>query len=137
MSQENSWLCSGMIGIGYGLVGLYLVICRTGVENPVFRVKRSLFLHPVEKITNGGNYGDLVAGTHPGKKNHEAVASRWLAPNHMIALDYDLLMSQENQQKTAGSTAGITRIGIKSTKGITTLESRQNWYDKKRNKLLT
>ena len=99
MSQENDWLCSGMIGIGYGLIGPYLVICRTGVEIPVFQVGRSLFLYPVEKITNGGNYGDLVAGMHPGKKNHEAVASQWLAPTHVISLDYDLLTSQENQLK--------------------------------------
>ena len=90
-----------MIGIGYGLIGLYLVICRTGVEIPVFRVRRSLFLHPVEKITNGGNYGDLVAGTCPGKKNHKVVASQWLTPAHVIALDYDLLTSWENQQKNS------------------------------------
>ena len=52
LSQENGWLCSGMIGIGYSLKGLYLVICRTGVEIPVFQVRRSLFLHPVGKNTN-------------------------------------------------------------------------------------
>ena len=115
MSQENGWLCSGMIGIGYSFVGPYLVICRTGVEIPVFRVRRSFFLHPVGKNTNGGNYGDLVAGTRPGKKNHEAAASQQLAPAHVTAPDYDLLTCQENQQKTTGSTAGITRIGIKST----------------------
>ena len=119
MSQENGWLCSGMISIGYGLIGPYLVVCRTGVEIRVFRVGRSLFLHPVEENTNGGNYGDLVAGTRPGKKNHEAVASRQLAPAHVTAPDYDLLMSRENQQKqTAGSTAGIMGIGIKSTKEL-------------------
>ena len=99
MSQENGWLCFGMIGIGYSLVGPYLVICRTSVEVPVFWVGRLLFLHPVEKITNGGNYGDLLAGMRPGKKNHEAVASRRLAPTHVIALDYDLLTNRENQQK--------------------------------------
>ena len=56
---------------------------------------------------------------HPGKKNHEAVTSRWLASAHMTALDYDLLTSWENQQKeTAGSTARIMRIGIKSTKDL-------------------
>ena len=54
----------------------------------------------------------------PGKKNHEAVASRQLAPTHMTAPDYDLLTSWENQQKIAGSTAGITRIGIKSTREL-------------------
>ena len=36
-----------MIGIGYGLVGPYLVVCGTVVEIPVFHVGRSLFLHPV------------------------------------------------------------------------------------------
>ena len=36
---------------------------------------------------------------HFGKKNHEAVASRQLAPTHVIAPDYDLLTSWENQQK--------------------------------------
>ena len=115
MSQENGWLCSSMIGIGYGFVGPYLVICRTGVEIPVFRVRRSFFSILLEKNTNGGNYGDLAAGMHPGKKNHEAAASQQLAPAHMTAPDFDLLMSLENQQKTTGSTAGITRIGIKST----------------------
>ena len=35
----------------------------------------------------------------PGKKNHKAVASRQLAPAHMIAPDYNLLTSRENQQK--------------------------------------
>ena len=114
MSQKNGWLCSGMIGIGYGFVGPYLIICRTGVEIPVFRVRRSFLLHPVGKNTNGGNYGDLVAGMHPGKKNHKAAASQQLAPAHVTAPDFDLLMSRENQQ-TTGSTAGITRIGIKST----------------------
>ena len=88
-----------MIGIGYGLVGPYLVICRTGVEIPVFRVIRSFFLHPVGNNTNGGNYVDLVAGTHPGKKNHKAAASQQLAPTYMTAPDYDLLTSRENQQK--------------------------------------
>ena len=99
MSQENGWLCSGMIGIGYGLVGPYLVVCRTGVEILVFWVRRLFFLHPIGNNTNGGNYGDLVAGTHPGKKNHEAAASQQLAPTHVTAPDYDLLMSRENQQK--------------------------------------
>ena len=99
MSQENGWLCSSMISIGYSLIGPYLVVCRTGAEIPVFQVRRSFFLHPVGNNTNGGNYSDLVAGTHPGKKNHEAAASQQLAPAHMTAPDYDLLMSQENQQK--------------------------------------
>ena len=36
---------------------------------------------------------------HPGKKNHEAVASWQLAPAHVIAPDYDLLTSRENQEK--------------------------------------
>ena len=88
-----------MIGIGYGLIGPYFVVYRTGVEIPVFQVGRWLFLHPVEENTNWGNYGDLVAGMRPGKKNHEVVASQQLAPAHVIAPDYNLLMSQENQQK--------------------------------------
>ena len=46
------------------------------------------------------------------------VASQQLAHAHVIAPDYDLLRSWENQQKTAGSTAGITRIGIKSTRKL-------------------
>ena len=115
MSQENGWLCSGMIGIGYGFIGPYLVVCRTGVEILFFRVRRSFLLHPVEKNTNGGNYSDLVAGTHPGKKNHEAAASQQLALADVTAPDFDLLTSRENQQKTTGSTARIMRIGIKST----------------------
>ena len=36
---------------------------------------------------------------HPGKKNHEVVASWQLATAHMIAPDYDLLTSWKNQQK--------------------------------------
>ena len=36
---------------------------------------------------------------HPGKKNHEVVASQQLAHAHVIASDYDLLTSRENQQK--------------------------------------
>ena len=39
-----------------------------------------------------------MAGTHPRKKNHEAVASRQLAPAHVTAPDYDLFTRQENQQ---------------------------------------
>ena len=35
----------------------------------------------------------------PGKKNDKAVAGQQLAPTHMIAPDYDLLTSRENQQK--------------------------------------
>ena len=99
MSQENGWLCSSMIGIGYSFVGPYLVVCRTGVEISVFQVRRLFFLHPVGKNTNGGNYGDLVAGTHPEKKNHEVAASQQLAPAHMTAPDFNLLTSRENQQK--------------------------------------
>ena len=34
----------------------------------------------------------------PRKKNHEAVASRQLAPAHMTAPDYDLFTRWENQQ---------------------------------------
>ena len=51
-----------------------------------------------KKGTNRGNYGDLVAGMRPRKKNHEAVASRQLAPTHMTAPDYDLFTRWENQQ---------------------------------------
>ena len=51
MSQENGWLCSSLIGIGYGLVGPYLVVCRTVVEILVFQVGRLLFLHPVDQNT--------------------------------------------------------------------------------------
>ena len=54
MSQENGWLCSGMVGVGYGLIASYLVFRRTGVEVPVSQVRRSLFLHPVEKIQSEG-----------------------------------------------------------------------------------
>ena len=50
MSQENGRLCSGMVRVGYSLIASYLVFCRTGVEVLVTRVRRSLFLHPVEKI---------------------------------------------------------------------------------------
>ena len=99
MSQENGWLCSSMIGIGYSFIGPYLVICRTGVEFPVFQVRRSFLLHPVGKNTNGGNYSDLVAGMCPGKKNHEVAASQQLAPIHVTAPDFDLLTIWENQQK--------------------------------------
>ena len=38
-----------MVGVGHGLVGPYLVICRTYVEMSALRVGRLLFLHPVVK----------------------------------------------------------------------------------------
>ena len=123
MSQKDSRLRSGMEGIGHGLVGPYLVVCRTNVQILVPRVGRLLFLHPVvKKGTNRGNYSHLVAGTHPRKKNHEAVASQQLAPAHMTAPDYDLFTRRENQQKQTGSAAGITRVGI-SSQGLRPLES--------------
>ena len=50
MSQENGRLRSGMIRVGYGLIGSYLVICRAGVKVLVSRVGRSFFLHPVKKM---------------------------------------------------------------------------------------
>ena len=35
---------------------------------------------------------------YPRKKNHEAVASRQLAPAHVTAPDYDLFTRWDNQQ---------------------------------------
>ena len=49
VSQKDSRLRSGMVGIGHGLVGPYLVVCRTNVQISALRVGRLLFLHPVVK----------------------------------------------------------------------------------------
>ena len=88
----------------------------------------------LENNTNGGNYGDLVAGTCSRKKNHEAAASRQLAPTHVTAPDYDLLTSREKNNMQYSRNYEDRNLAYY---GITTSEPHRNQYDKKRNELLT